>query len=112
MSGKVPPSSRAGRVPALLRGDVEKAGDLYERFSGHKPESLGKIRLTPLPKVGIVVGECDGILYTTVRDGVTEKYVHRFRTKSKPLFVVAADGTQIVLVGGSYEFTERGIVDK
>jgi hypothetical protein len=111
MSGKVPPSSRAGRFrPA--RTEIDKAADLYERFSGHKPESVGKIRLTNPPKVGIVIGELDGVLYSTVRDNQAEKYIHKFSKRSRPLLVVSPDGKQLFIVGGDYDFTERGIVDR
>ena len=115
MSGSVPPSSRAkGRnlrraAPAL--GDVERAADLYERFSGHDPEELGTVRVPALPRVAALIGECDGVLYTTVRDGKTEKYIHEFRKADKPLLCVSPDGRQILLVGGRYRFTEAGIVD-
>ena len=53
-----------------------------------------------------------GVLYTTVRDGKEEKYIHQFKAKDKPLLCVTPDGTQILLVGGAYDFTERGIVDR
>jgi hypothetical protein len=53
----------------------------------------------------------DGILYSTVRDGVLEKYIHKFRKADRPLFVVSPDGKQLFLVDGNYTFTERGIVD-
>lgn len=112
MSGGVPPSSRAGkRINVAGRKDIRKAADLYERFSGHDAEILGKIRVKSLPKVAVGVGVCDGILYTTVRDGKTEKYIHKFRAADKPILAVTPDGKQILLLGGNYTFTERGIVD-
>ena len=115
MSGGVPPSSRARartrrRNPAP-GGDVARAADLYERFTGHDPEELGTVKVNPLPKVAAVIGECDGVLYTTVRDGQTERYIHEFRKADKPLLCVSPDGRQILLVGGRYRFTELGIVD-
>jgi hypothetical protein len=60
----------------------------------------------------MLVGDLDGVLYTTVRDGKTEKYVHRFRKRSRPLLVSAHDGKSLHILGGEYEFTERGIEDK
>ena len=69
------------------------------------------MNVPPLPKVAAVIGECDGVLYTTVRDGVTERYIHEFRKADKPLLCVSPDGRQILLVGGRYRFTEAGIVD-
>lgn len=63
------------------------------------------------PKTGLVIGELDGVLYTTVRDGKREKYIHRFRKNSRPLLVSAHDGKSLHILGGEYEMTERGIVD-
>lgn len=92
--------------------DIRKAANLYERFSGHEAEECGRIRVPPMPKVGVAIGKIDGVLYTTVRDGRLEKYIHKFHAGDEPLFVVAPDGKQLYLVGGRYDFTERGIVDK
>lgn len=111
MSGRVPPSSRA-KSRGYSADDVGRAVRLYERFTGHDAEELGVFQLPDLPSTATVIGECDGVLYTTVRDGVVEKYIHRFRSKDKPLLCVSPDGRQLILVGGRYVFTERGIVDR
>lgn len=112
VSGGVPPSSRARtRAKLSQRKDVRRAASLYERFSGHEAEILGKVRIPALPKTGVAIGKCVGILYDTVRDGVAEKYIHKFAKKDAPILVVSPDGKQILLVGGRYTFTERGIVD-
>ena len=110
MSGRVPPSSRAGaRLP---RGDdVQRASDLRERFTGEKTEPAGTVTVPKIPRVVAVIGHCDFIGYTTRRDGKVEKYVHDFAKKDRPLLCVNPDGSQILLVGGDYDFTERGIVD-
>lgn len=110
MSGRVPPSSRAGGQ-RRTRGAVESAADLYERFTGHDGEVIGRVTVPDVPEALAVIGECDGVLYTTVRDGQTERYIHRFRAKDKPLLCVSPNGTQLHLVGGRFVFTERGIVD-
>jgi hypothetical protein len=114
MSGGVPPSSRAGRktVKRFSNSQIQKAANLYERFSGHDPEEIGVINIPDMPDVGVAIGEVDGILYTTVRDGVVEKYIHKFHKNDKPMFVVSPNGKGLWLVGGNYDFTERGIVDK
>jgi len=106
----VPASSRAGasrRVSDL----VDQAADLYERFSGHDPEAIGRINIPKIPRVGVAIGEVDGILYSTIRDGKFEKYIHKFHKKDRPMFIVSPDGKQLFLIGGNYTFTERGIVD-
>jgi hypothetical protein len=111
MSGQVPPSSRAGKSRRQIRSEADRAADLVERFKGHDAEVLGKVTLPPIPSHLAVIGELDGVLYTTQRDGVIEKYIHKFAAGDKPLLCVAPDGSQLHLVGGRYVFTERGIVD-
>lgn len=110
MSGQVPPSTRAGKKNPR-RTDIERAADLYERFTGHQAEPIGTANVPALPAVVMVIGECDGVLYTTVRDGRKERYIHEFANSDKPLLCVAPDGKQMLFVGGRYVFTERGIVD-
>lgn len=113
MSGRVPPSSRAkvARYARTARDSVQRAAKLYEAFSGHEPEEIGRVKVRPIPKVMAAIGEVDGIMYTTVRDGVTEKYLHKFAKKDRPLFAVSPDGRSLHLIGGNYTFSELGIVD-
>lgn len=113
MSGGVPPSSRArGRVRRNPRAtELQRAVELYESFSGNEVEVIGKAWIPPTTAVGVVIGTLDGVLYTTNRDGVTEKYIHQFKARDKPALVVSPDGSQMWIVGGNYDFTERGIVD-
>lgn len=112
MSGGVPPSSRARtRAKLSQRKDVQQAASLYERFSGHEARPVGTVKLPKPPKVAVAIGPCDAILYSTVRDGVREKFIHKFKAKDAPIMMISPDGKQIMLVGGNYRFTERGIVD-
>jgi hypothetical protein len=110
----VPPSSRL-RAKATMkdheRAEFEKAASLYADFTGHDAAPLARVPAPKIPKVALVVGHCDGVLYSTVRDGVKEKYIHQFRASDKPLLCVSPDGRQLLLYGGRFEFTERGIVD-
>jgi hypothetical protein len=62
--------------------------------------------------MALAIGEVLGIIYRTKRDGVMENYIHRFAKVSRPLLASTHDGKQLLLIGGSYNFTERGIVDK
>lgn len=90
---------------------VRKAAALYTDFTGHSDPRLTKLKIPSYPKVILEVGKVDGILYTTVRDGVTEKYIHKFKSKARPLLAASPDGKQLLMIGGSFTFTERGIVD-
>lgn len=90
---------------------LQKAVELYQDFSGHEAEPVGKIEFPDNPKIALAIGDVCGIAYETVRDGKTEKYYHAFKKSSRPLFVVSFDGRQLFMLGGAYDFTERGIVD-
>lgn len=111
MSGNVPPSSRAAwRRPTA--NAKQRAALLYERFTGHDVDTERVVEVPDLPAVVAEIGECDAISYTTRRDGKVEHYIHEFAQADKPLLCVSPDGRQILLIGGRYLFTERGIVDK
>lgn len=110
MSGGVPPSSRAG-TRRKVGSAVARAKALFENFTGHDAEHPFKVTIPDPPKVVAVIGVLDGLLYTTVRDGVTESYIHEFKSKDKPVLCVSPDGRQMLIVGGAYVFTDRGIVD-
>ena len=100
MSGKVPPSSR-----------VKRGGDLREKFTGHKTRCGPIVDVPDLPDEVFDMGTLDAVCYTTVRDGRTEKYIHEFAKRDRPRLCVSPDGAQIIIVGGAYDWTERGFVD-
>lgn len=89
---------------------IKRAANLYRDFTGHDADHYQKIPVD-WPEVGLTVGDCDGILYTTVRDGRVEKYVHRFKKSARPLLVASHDGAKLALIGGDFEFTDAGITD-
>lgn len=101
MSGKVPLSSRAR---------LKHASDLFEDFTGHEAEDVEIINFPDHDTI-LLIGELDGVLYTTVRDGKTEKYIHEFKGKSRPALCVSHDGKQLYIVGGRYTFKDSGIND-
>lgn len=83
---------------------------MYEEFSGHDAEYYENIDVE-WPKVALQVGECDGILYTTTRDGKVERYIHKFKKSARPHLVASHDGRFLGLIGGNFTFTDRGICD-
>lgn len=90
---------------------VRKSAHLYTNFTGHEDVEITKIKVPQIPDAVVAFGTVDGILYSTVRDGVAEKYIHKFKAASRPLLCASPDGKQLYLIGGSYDFTDRGIVD-
>ncbi len=95
----------------LLR-QYTQGSELYEKFSGHEAGPLEEVDAPIVPRVAIVVGYCDGLLYSSVRDGKLENYIHEFKKRDRPVFAVSPDGRQLMLIGGNYRFTEQGIVDR
>lgn len=94
------------------RKKINDAVSLYRKFTGMHPKFIKKIRVKARPKIMLAIGPCDGILYSTVRDGGLEEYIHKFKKGSRPLLCSSPDGKQLFLIGGSYDFTQDGIVDK
>lgn len=90
---------------------MKSASNAYEQFTGHNADNVIDFHY-PEHDTGWVLGQLDGVLYTTVRDGEKENYIHEFRERSRPLLAVSHDGNQILVVGGAYKVTERGIEDR
>ena len=95
-----------------INREFERAARLYRDFSGHDAEPFAEVTAPVAPSVGIVIGYCDGLLYSAVRDERLERYIHEFANRDRPLFVVSPNGRQLMLYGGNFRFTERGIVDR
>lgn len=102
----------SGKVPRSRRTEVDKAGRLYREFSGHDPDEVQTVEIPDMPSAVLVIGQLEGVIYSTVRDGQSERYIHKFRQRSRPMLCASPDGEQLFIVGGTFEFTDRGIVDK
>jgi len=105
MTGK-----RAPKIPANKYRKIKKAIQLFKRFRGNEPEFIDQYDVEKVD-VAMLIGQCDGVMYTTVRDGKKESYIHEFTGKSKPMLAASWNGEQIVFIGGNYSFTEEGIKD-
>lgn len=92
--------------------NLADAVKLYESFTGHKAKTVTIHDVPAFPQEGLAIGLVSGIIYTTSRDGRTEHYIHRFSKKSRPLLAASHDGKQLILLGGAYDFTAEGIVDR
>lgn len=91
--------------------ELRRAAALFEAFTGRKPERVQRIDLGPQPKTGLAFGQLIEVRYQSFRDG--RYYRHSFWPKnSRPLLIATHDGKQVLLVGGLYTFTERGIENK
>lgn len=90
---------------------IKEAAKRFKEFTGHEVEYKDSVKM-PEHDVSFLIGECDGILYTTVRDGKTEHYIHKFKKRARPLLASSHDGKQLYLLKGKYRFTDRGIIDQ
>ena len=90
---------------------IAAAARRFQSFTGHRAGGATP-RSLPVPRVGLEVGPVLMIGYEATRDGKREKYLHRFAKKARPLLAASHDGRDLVLIGGSYQFTNRGIVDR
>lgn len=90
--------------------EIERGKQLFRDFRGEEPESV-EILDKPDDDVLLLVGECLGIMYETSRDGVSEKYIHKFKKSARPLLAASFDGHQLYLLNGDYTFTDAGITD-
>lgn len=97
--------------PSPRESAVESAARRFKEFSGHDAETVERVRVK-VPTAALAVGELDGVLYTTVRDGKRESYIHKFRKNARPLLAASDDGRSLHVLGGAYEFTEAGIEDR
>jgi hypothetical protein len=91
--------------------EVRAAVELYESFREKKPKRL-KILDVKIPRVVVHVGYVEAVDYRTTHGTELVLYNHKFAAGSRPLLCVSSDGRQLLLLGGRYQFTERGIVDK
>ncbi len=91
--------------------DADAAMKAFEEFTGHKSEHYATVKID-LPSSAAVVGRLVGVAYEAVRDGRTIKYMHEFEDGCEPTLAVAPGKlAQLLIVGGSYTFTDHGIVD-
>ena len=93
-----------------LKKHITAAVRLFESFREESPRKVGTARVN-IPKAVAVMGYVEGIDYRTTHGKKLTLYHHDFEPGSRPLLAVSSDGTQLLLLGGRYQFTEQGIVD-
>lgn len=95
----------------VSKAELRAAVSLYESFREKKPKRLDVINFD-VPAAVACIGFVEGIDYRTTHGSDVQPYRHLFAKGSRPLLCVSADGRQLLLLGGRYRFTDRGIVDK
>lgn len=92
--------------------EMRRAAKLYESFRERTPTRIKKIAIRPPPRVAVDIGIVEFIGYRTTHGRKLTLYKHDFAPGSRPLLMVSPDGRQLLLIGGRYKFTDRGIVDR
>lgn len=91
---------------------LKEAVHLYQKFHGEVPKFVTQMRARARDKYLLQIGTLEGVMYSAKRDGVTKKYLHQFDRRSAPILASSYDGKQLYVIGGDYDFTEDGIVDR
>lgn len=105
------PAKRPARKTAARRATaakVKQAARLYESFHGQAPRSVKRVASKPV-QVAMAIGRLEAVIYQTP-DG--KLYKHEFRGAARPVLAASHDGRKLVVQGGRYRMTWRGIVDK
>lgn len=89
---------------------VKKAAKLYEDFRERKPRIAKRVEFS-VPRAVAVIGYVDAIHYSTTHGRTAKRYAHKFAKGSRPMLCAGPGRNQIILVGGRYHVTDRGIVD-
>jgi hypothetical protein len=96
---------------------------IYESFREKRAQNKVAVVKVDVPTIVAIVGHVEAIEtngeghvtsidYRTTHGRRTVYYRHDFVKGSRPLFCVSPDGQQLLLLGGRYRFTRRGIVDR
>lgn len=90
---------------------INEAVSRFESFHGFSPgpKEVGAI-VQNGPAAGLRVGKVDEVTYTPI--GEKTRFRHRFAKGARPALAVSHNGRQSYMVGGAYEFTGRGFVDR
>jgi hypothetical protein len=109
---KKAPRRRNPKLARNVRSQLTNAVGLYQKFREAEPRYVDSVKINPLPRVAMEIGRLDGVLYTTTHAGKTTKYIHKFTGRSRPVLATDGKGRQLYILGGGYDFTEDGIVDR
>jgi hypothetical protein len=88
-----------------------RAAKAYTDFTGDLPRQSTTVQLDDEPAAGYRLGSLVGVAYEATRDGITDKYFHRFARGARPDLVAKDDGSQLYITRGAYKVGRRGIED-
>ena len=94
-----------------MNRERQQAARLFESFRERPARTLSRLDVK-IPRIVAQMGHVEAIDYRTTHGNKVELYRHKFAKGSRPLLCVSADGRQLMLLGGRYEWTDRGIQDE
>jgi hypothetical protein len=106
--------ARSRKNPARADGpqaEIARAKQLFTSFRGAVPSEVLRVAMRATPRAALTLGELLGIMYRTERDGELVNYRHVFQKSARPILAVTPDGRTLLILGGDYRVTSRGIVD-
>jgi hypothetical protein len=89
---------------------MQQGIELYRAFNRFGPSRVMTIdHFRVIPPVVVELGELVGLMYRSDKGqpGQPRTYIHRM--EDPPRLVSNIEGTQLYIVGGSYQVTPRGI---
>jgi hypothetical protein len=103
--------------------DLKRTIEIYEAFREKRARNRVAVVHVNVPTIVAIVGHAEAIEtngeghvtsidYRTTHGRKLTLYRHDFVKGSRPLLCVSPDGRQLLLLGGRYRFTARGIVDR
>jgi hypothetical protein len=115
--GRPAPPSRLKKNPRIGKlvvpaKEYRQAIQLYQKFREAPPRKVGTMQLQ-MPRMLVRIGPIPWLYYlTTHRDGKEILYKHTFAKHARPILCASHNGRSLYLVGGRYDFTGDGIVDR
>lgn len=94
----------------MSRGDLTRARRLYKAFREEEPTRARRATVR-VPRAAAIMGPCEFIGYVTTHRGELALYIHEFAPGSRPMLAAGARRGELLLVGGRYKVTGRGITD-
>lgn len=97
---------------AAVKRDIRRAARRYTAFTKQRAVKTGTVHVPPLPHAVVAIGYVDAVSYETLREGKLQRFRHAFAKHARPLLCASPDGRRLLMLGGAFRFTERGIVDR
>ena len=91
---------------------MSEAARRLSEFVGREIGEFVEVEINTDYEVGYVLGEVPELHYIAERDGEVFHFHHEFKVASRPLLLVSFDGKQLMIAGGRYDVTDRGIIDR